>query len=95
MPRFEYTTSCVESTGPAINGMTAAAREVSFRTFAARCNWRPWAKSVGYSIGAEPGLKLKDDFLPAYFKSTYQGKPCYYVVWSAIECIFTARRNEK
>lgn len=90
MPRFEYKTSCVESTGPTINSMTRAAREVSFRTFAERCNWQPWAKSVGYSIGSEPGLKLKDDFHPAYFKSTFKGKPCYYVVWSAIEYIFTA-----
>lgn len=91
MPRFEYTTCCVESDGPSINNMTRDSREITFSTFSKHCNWQPWAKSVGYSVGSEPGLKLKDDFHPAYFKSTYHGKPCYYVVWSAIECIFQAR----
>ena len=42
-----------------------------------------------YDTGSERGgLRLKDDWHVGYFKSTYDGKPCYYIDHSRIEYIF-------
>lgn len=87
--RYQYCTCCVDSDGPSINAMVDAAREISYATFTRHCDWQDWARQQGYSVGAERGLHLKSDYHVAYFKSTFRGAPCYYLVWSAIEVIFT------
>jgi hypothetical protein len=87
--RYQYNTCCVDSDGPSINAMSERARPVTYRTFDRHCDWTNWARGVGYSVGTERGLHLKNDYHVAYFKSVYRGEPCYYLVWSAIEVIFT------
>lgn len=86
--KAEYLTCCVNSDGPSIHAMVEAARDISFRTFAKNVDWQQWATMMGYSIGSEPGLHLKDDWHVSYHKSVYQGQPCYYARHSAIEYIF-------
>ena len=44
---------------------------------------------MGYAIGQEEGMHLKDDRLVSYHKSTYLGARCYYAVWSGTEYVFT------
>jgi hypothetical protein len=44
---------------------------------------------LGYDTGrGKRGLRMKNDFAVSFYKSTYQGKPCLYFVWSHIEHIF-------
>lgn len=86
--RHTFHTTCVDSDGPSIDAMTDAAREVTRRTFQRRCDWRPWAQGLGYSLTRDGGLPLARDWHVAYFKSRYRGRPCYYAVHSAIEHIF-------
>lgn len=86
MKRFTYETCCVDSDGPSIDAMREAAREITLATFRWRCDWRPWAERMGYD---RRGLPLSRDWHVAFFKSRYRGRPCFYVVHSAIEHIFT------
>lgn len=47
-----------------------------------------WAQSHGYIVGRGRGLRLKQDYRVRYYKSTYAGKPCIDIDWSAIDNIF-------
>jgi len=88
--RFRYLTCCVNSTAEKIHAMTDAAREVTLETIKRHCeDLHQWAHDMGYSVGGERGLHLKDDFAVSFHKSTYAGQPCYYIRHSAIEYIFT------
>jgi len=59
--------------------------EVSYRTMRRRCvGLADKAKELGY----DRWLPLKRDWHVAYFRSYYRGRPCYYMVWSAIEYIW-------
>lgn len=89
--RFVYLTCCVDLTdGAEIQEMTDRAREITFKTFAQRCDWKAWARDHSYDIGSTRGLHLKDDWHVRYYKSRFRGVPCYYIVHSAIEYIFVA-----
>lgn len=83
--RFKYLTCCVDSTAEAIDDMTDQAREITFRTFASRTEWRPLAERLGYD-GRR--LTLGNDPFVRFYRSRYKGLPCYYLVWSAIEYVF-------
>jgi hypothetical protein len=88
--KYRYLTCCVHSTAEKIGAMVDAARIVSFRTVARHCaDLHEWARSMSYAVGAERGLHLKDDWAVSYYKSCYDGQPCYYIAHSAIEHIFT------
>ena len=70
--------------------MVDAAKDVSFNTLKRRCaDLHQWAHDMGYFVGGERGLHLKDDWAVSYHKSVYDGQPCYYIRHSAIEYIFT------
>jgi hypothetical protein len=88
---YRYATRCVDSTAEAINAMTEKARESSLETLRRHCiGLEEWERSMGYDTGHKRGgLRLKDDRYVAYFKSRYRGRPCYYIVHSAIEFIWT------
>jgi hypothetical protein len=47
-----------------------------------------WAEAHGYLVGRGRGLRLRHDYAVRYYKSTYDGKPCIDVDWSAIDNIF-------
>lgn len=89
--RYQYHTNCVSSTAEAIDDMTENARGVTYETVRKHCEGlRQWAESLGYSPASNRGcgLTLKDDYAVSFHKSRYEGKPCYYVRWSAIEYIW-------
>jgi hypothetical protein len=84
--KLTYTTNCVSSTANAIIEMVNKSREITYETF------------IKYVSSQEllemfcNGLKwksLKRDKHVRYYKSTYNGKPCYYLDHSAIEYIWT------
>jgi hypothetical protein len=72
-----------------IEEMVDRAREISFSTFAKRCAYLDLAQSMGYALSKRKGLKLQDDYSVSFYKSFFKGKPCYFMVQSAIEWIFT------
>lgn len=88
---FEYHTNCVESTMESINTMKDAAGPIEYDTFYRKVNKQHWTtlqKGMGYSVGNEKGLHIKDDPHVAYFSSKFEGMNCVYVTWSAVEYIF-------
>lgn len=83
-----YLTNCVESTAKNIQAMVDKAREISFATFARNCDYQELARSMGYAVGAEKGLHLKDDWAVRFYTSKFKGKKVYFMDQSSIEWIF-------
>jgi len=95
MKKYHYETSCVECTNrvEALNKMIEEAVEVEYSAMLRNCeNLTIWAQRQGYSRNIHQGLTLKDDWHVSFHKSTFEGKPCYYLRWSAIEFIWVRRK---
>lgn len=92
MKRYKYMTSCVDlSSGEvdALGEMIQTASDVSYRTLLRHCEGlMEWASGKGYEKHPRLGLTLKNDWAVSYHKSTFKGRPCYYIAWSAIEFIW-------
>ena len=88
---YYYETCCVSSTARAIDSMVDQAKEVTLATVRRNCpGLQEWETQMGYDTGHERGgLRLKDDWHVRYYKSKYKSRPCYYIVHSAIEHIWT------
>lgn len=65
-----------------------AEHKVTFATFARHCDWQPTARALGYAVGQQRGLHLHKDRCVSFYRSVWQGKPCYYMDWSAIDHIY-------
>ncbi len=90
---FTYAGCCVNADAEAISQMQEQAQEVTYATVRGRlkCALRDWAASMGYvTVPHERGLRLKNDWHVRYYRSRYCGTPCYYIVHSATEYVFTA-----
>jgi hypothetical protein len=95
MNNFKFLTNCVCSDGESINDMVDHEEQVDVTR-------REFLKAtdkeirddvehnmLGYAKHHTQGLTISKDWHVNYSKSYYQGKPCYYITWSAIEWIFT------
>jgi hypothetical protein len=88
---YRYVGNCTNNhVAPHLQDMMDTAKEITYRTF---------VKSVGldnvqgifadYSWGYQRGdLRMKNDPYVRYYRSSYNGKLCYYVRHSGIEYIF-------
>lgn len=70
--------------GDAINAMRDVAEAALHEEMAEHCDLDTLAERLGY----DEELRLQDDWHVAYYKSTYEGRDCFYLVWSAFEHIF-------
>jgi len=72
-----------------LEDMYDASLEITYATFLRHCPTLPeLARTLGYAVGSEPGLHLRNDHYVRYFRSKYKGQPCYYLAWSSIDHIF-------
>jgi len=98
MKKYRYFACCTEFKPDQVrflNQMTESAREISYRTMQKHCQeLGRWALDKGYKLFPSKGLTLKNDWHVAYYKSTYNGRPCYYLVWSAIEFIWVLEETD-
>jgi hypothetical protein len=71
--------------------MVDQSRDITYRTFQKHAKGlTDWAREMGYVRDPQHGgLSLKNDWHVSYHKSEYDGRPCYYLVHSAIEYIWT------
>lgn len=83
--KFTYETCCVYSDADSINDMVDSARDITLGTFKRRCEVSEFFSDMGYG----KDLRIEKDWYVKFYKSKYQGKPCYFMVHSAIEYIFT------
>ena len=85
---YRFETDCIAARGEDIDAMRAGAREVTYRTMLRWCDLVGLAEQLGYCRSSRQGITLKGDWGVSYYKSTYRGRPCYFLVWSAIEYVF-------
>lgn len=88
---YKFYTSCVGSTEQLTQAMTNSftKREVTYKTMASRCDLSAFKWALGYTLWANDTFpSLKNDCRVSYYKSMYDGNPCYYLVHSAIEYIW-------
>ena len=92
---FTFWKSCPSLTPdevPAQSEMIAQGEDVSYRTFRRLVGGEEmdrWASGHGYDVGHERGgLRLSKDWHVAFYRSTWEGKPCLFLVWSAMEMIW-------
>ena len=88
---FTFLTDCIGSDANSIQDMVESARQITYATLLRHVDvadleslfpgydWRP---------GPNATLRMKNDWAVSFWRSTYQGLPCYYINWSAIEFIF-------
>ena len=98
---YHYETCCVHSTAKLITEMVDRAREVTWRTFRKHVPLDEIKQAFpSYSYRRErynpdtgeltAPMHIKDDYAVSFWKSRYDGQPCYYLVHSSIEYIWTA-----
>jgi hypothetical protein len=87
----------VHSDGPSINDMRdhPSCRDVTYETMLRHCDLLSWATEHNYDSRSNAkdshGLTLRNDWAVSYHRSVFQGQPCYFLVWSAIEFIWTRK----
>lgn len=77
-----YIGNCVSLPAQYITAMVESSKEIRYRRFIA---YVP-SKTLSDMFGTSP--KIKDDYHVRYYVSRYNGKPCCYIVHSAIEYVF-------
>lgn len=86
MRDFYYETSCVNSDGESISDMVDVSRQIK---------WETLIKHVSIeeieSVLPNKNPTLKKDWAVRFHKSSYKGKPCYYICHSGIEYVFLKR----
>lgn len=78
----------------ALEALHAEGTEVSAETFFRHVSLKDVSRMLGYAYGCEHGLHLKNDYAVRYYRSRWQGAPCYHMDWSAIDHIFADPRFE-
>jgi hypothetical protein len=86
--RYLFVTTCIDADGDDINEMKYTATPVSLATFRTAIGLEQWHE-LQRSLGYDRFMPISRDWIVGYYKSTYRGVPAYYLVWSAIEHVFT------
>lgn len=93
MQKFHFYTNCIGSTFELIDAMRDNEKEVTREEFLEHCDSvDKWARERGYEDNPDEGLTLADDWHVSYHRSTYDGRPCFYLCWSSIEFIWTCNK---
>ena len=89
--RLEYVGNCTNAhMADGLSDMMDNAVEVSYRTLVAAVGRDALAEAFPqFDWSSRPrDLTMKDDYAVSYYRSTFKGKPCYYVRESGIEHVF-------
>ena len=91
MKLYRYEASCPElgERVDALNAMIEAQVETTYSAMLRNCaGMMEWADRIGYERYPAQGLTLKNDWHVGYYRSEFEGKPCYFLRWSAMEFIW-------
>ena len=78
--KYNFWTTCVDANGDDIIDMVDDAREITVHTFLKRCSVDP----------LEFGVDLRKDWHVKFYKSKYQGQPCYFMDHSCTEHVYVS-----
>lgn len=87
MGGMTFITTCVGTCGEDITDMLEGSRNITRRTFLKHVD-REQLREVERSLGYDNRLRMSQDWHVSYGKGKYQGKPCVFFRWSAIEHVF-------
>ena len=88
---YKYVGCCVVLSGDDIDEMVCTSEEVAYSEVLRHCDLVAFSKVFDYSRNSNQGLTLKDDWSVSFHKSTFRGKPCYYLDHSRIEWVWVKR----
>jgi hypothetical protein len=94
---FSYIGNCTDKyTAPHLEEMMDKAKQITYRTFVKAVGLDNVREIFGdYSWGYQRGdVRMKNDPYVSYYRSTFDGQPCYYVRHSGIEYIFVGEQTE-
>lgn len=91
--RMTFHQNCVTLPASVVLNMIDKGRKITYRTFLKYVDVDHLAEQFpqyAWSLSEirEGNLRMKDDFVVEFYKSEFKGKPCVYVVHSAIEYVF-------
>jgi hypothetical protein len=86
--RYRFVTTCVNSTSDDIDALIEQAQDVSMRIFRQKIGSEQY-RELEAALGYNRDLRLANDWAVSTHRSVYRGVPAYYLVWSAIEHIYT------
>ena len=91
--QFYFSHDCSHTTAELLEAMYDADRDITLTTMRKHCpEMNDWALAHGYATHKRRGLRLCEDRYVSYHRSTFDGQPCYYMTWSAIDFIFLKKR---
>ena len=88
---FEFIGNCASLDPRLLGDMIEHAEEVNYDEMAKHCDLRPFEDKLDYEQDPANGLTLKEDYHVSYFKSHYDGTPCYYHTHSSFEWVWVLR----
>jgi hypothetical protein len=86
-----FNTCCVQladDQGWLIHEMMALAEPISADTFFRHVSQEEACNLVGHPFRHPSSFSLRDDWHVRYYRATWEGRPCFVMVHSAIEYIF-------
>jgi len=86
MKKLQYKTCCIQSNAEDIIDMVDHGRKITYQTFIKHVEYADTYNMFCRDFGWKT---LKNDHCVRYYKSKFQGVPCYYLDHSAIEYIWT------
>lgn len=81
---YVFATSCVGALGADIDALNEDATECTYEEMAKNCDLSAFERVFEYG----EGFPLQEDQHVTYYKSLFQGVPCYYLDHSRIEYIW-------
>lgn len=101
MKEYVYLCCCTDLFGntekvETLNKMLADRQQTNYQAVQRHCKGLlEWSKKIGYGARKSDGLTLQHDRMVGFYRSKWRGKPCYYVLWSAIEYIWVKTRRPR
>jgi len=85
---FKFIGNCADLDERLLADMIEHADEVTYDEMAENCDLRPFEDKLAYEQDPKNGLTLKNDTHVSYWRSRYDGRPCYYHTHSSYEWVW-------
>lgn len=86
---YHFETDCVNSTAELINDMVDSAKETTYEELILHVTEEQLKEVFPNYEWSDEGLELRNDYAVSFYRSQYNGMPCYYIEHSMIEHVFT------
>lgn len=92
MRKLQYAYNCTNpGDSRELAAITDNFTDISYETFRRKVDTEQFdmlCSGLGYAVGNEKGLHIKNDWSVSFHKALYKGNPIYFFSWSSIEFVF-------